>query len=463
MAASPTSMRTFLMIWAGQTVSRFGTYMTAYTLFNFWVWEQTGRATEIALVDFTGVIGAVLALFFGGALVDRFNRKRIMIAADSLAAFGTLAYLILYLNGSLQIWHLAVGSIFTFFFGELHGLAFISATTLIVPRDQYSRAGSLRWLSHYGALILSPPLAATLYKSVGLPAILLFDMITVGAAVLAVALIHIPQPPTTAAGRESRENPLTEIIYGFKYIWRSPSLRAFVILMGVFSFFHDAGESVHTAIILGRTDNDFGLVSLVGTAAGLGGLLGAVVMTTWGGPKRKIHAWLFGTIGAGLAKLTFSLGRGGNIWIPAQFSSSFNFPIRGGSKEAILLAKIEPDVQGRYFGAEQVAVFVMGGIARLLAGPLSDNLLVPAMLPGGALAGALGGIFGTGPGAGYSVLYFCTSFSMIVIGVTGWLLPALRQIEERLPDHDAAASVAPDPMLETPLAESGNHYAPTSP
>ncbi|MBC8171857.1 MAG: MFS transporter [Anaerolineae bacterium] len=453
MVAAPTSMRTFMKIWVGQTVSRFGTYMTAYTLFNFWVWEQTGRATEIALVDFTGVIGAVLALFFGGALVDRFNRKRIMIAADALAAFGTLAYLILYLNGSLQIWHLAIGSIFTFFFGELHGLAFISATTLIVPRDQYSRAGSLRFLTHYGALILSPPLAAILYKSVGLPAILLFDMVTVGAAVLTVAFIQIPQPPETAAGRESRQHPITEIIYGFRYIWRSPSLRTFVLLMGLFSFAHDAGESVHTAMILGRTANDFGLVSLVGTAAGLGGLAGAILMTTWGGPKRKIRAWLLGTMGAGLAKLTFSLGRGGSIWLPAQFGSSFNFPVRGGSKEAILLAKVEPDVQGRYFGAEQIVVFVLGGIARLIAGPLSDGFLVPAMLPGGVLAGVLGGVFGTGPGVGYSVLYFCTSFSMIVIGLSGWFLPALRQIEERLPDHDAAAQAAAlEPALEVSAA-----------
>ncbi|HEX2619608.1 MAG TPA: MFS transporter, partial [Phototrophicaceae bacterium] len=412
MTESPASMRVFMRIWVGQTASRFGTYMTVYTLFNFWVWEKTGRATEIALIDFMGVIGAVLALFFGGALVDRYSRKTIMIAADSLAAGVTLVYLMLYLTGSLQIWHLAMGSIFSYFFGELHGLAFVSATTMIVPRDQYACAGSLRFLTHYGAIILSPPLAAMLYGTVGLPAIMVIDMLTVIVAVTTVAFVHIPLPPESAAGRESRRHPLIEIVYGFRYIWRSSSLRTFVILMGLFSFFHDAGESVYTAIVLGRTNQSFFLLSVTGTVAGLGGLLGAIWMTTRGGPKRKIHGWLFGTLGAGLAKLTFSLGRGAVIWLPAQFASSFNFPIRGGCKEAILLAKIEPDVQGRYFGAEQVVVFFFGGVARLIAGPLSDNLLVPAMLPGGALSGVLGGIFGTGPGVGYSVLYFCTSFSM---------------------------------------------------
>ncbi|MBC8100460.1 MAG: MFS transporter [Armatimonadetes bacterium] len=431
----PANMRLFLFIWSGQTASRFGSYITAYALDEFWVWEQTGVASTSATIGVMSLLGAVLAALFGGTLVDRLPRKTVMIVSDIMAALGTVVYLLLFLNGTLQVWHLYIGAAVVYFFAELHGLAFLAATTMLVPRNQYARAGSLRFLTHYGALILAGPLAALLYRSSGLGVIMLIDLATVTLAVGTTLLVKIPDPIQSGAGIASRATRWKEISYGFRLIRRTPSLLTFVVVMALFTYAHDGGEAVYNALVLSRTGNDFGVIGAVGMAAGLGGLLGALLMTAWGGPRRKIIGWLLATLSAGLAKLTFSQGRSVVPWFAAQFWSSVNFPIRGGLKEGLLLAKITPDVQGRYFGAELVIMYCVGVLARLTIAPFADAVLEPAMQTGGALVSIFGGVFGVGAGAGYAVTYAFTSLGIIVSALVGLLLPGLRQLDTRVPDY----------------------------
>jgi hypothetical protein len=182
-------------------------------------------------------------------------------------------------------------------------------------------------------------------------------------------------------------------------------------------------------MILARTGNDAKVLASLASAAGIGGVLGALLVSAWGGTKRRIHGMLIGTIGAGLSKTAFGLGQMLLIWIPAQFCSSLNFPLLGSSSDAIWLTQIKPDVQGRVFAARRVSILVASTIGYLIAGPLADYVFEPAMIPGNSLATIFGGIFGTGKGAGMTLLYVISSLGLLLVGLSGYAFRVLREID----------------------------------
>jgi hypothetical protein len=147
---------------------------------------------------------------------------------------------------------------------------------------------------------------------------------------------------------------------------------------------------------------------------------------------------LLGFIGAGISKTAFGFGQAPIVWVPAQFCSSFHFPLLGSHQTAIWLAKVAPATQGRVFAAKSLVLQVVSAIATLIAGPLADRLFEPAMMPGGVLAPLFGGMFGTGAGAGMALLYVLSSACLLLVGVGGYALPALRGVEDSVTDSDAA-------------------------
>jgi MFS transporter, DHA3 family, macrolide efflux protein len=152
--------------------------------------------------------------------------------------------------------------------------------------------------------------------------------------------------------------------------------------------------------------------------------------------KNKIKGVLLGIIGVGLTKIVFGLGRTMWVWIPPQFLCSLSFTLSGSSDNAIWLAKVSPNVQGRVFAARSLLLQLASATAVLIAGPLADNVFVPAFAQRGGLVGILEGIFGTGTGGGMAMLYVICAVCMFLVGLVGFSFPLLRDLEKTIPDHD---------------------------
>lgn len=429
-------MRTFLRIWAGQTISQIGSRMTFFAL-TLWAWDRTERATDISLIIFFSILPGVFVAPIAGLLVDRWNRKTLMLGSDTAAGLSTLALLILYSTGHLEVWHLYVTSAFNMAFSQLQGIAFLASISMLVPHEQYTRVSGLRFVTFYGASIIGPALAGILYYEIKLPGILLIDLLTLSIALTTLTFAKIPKATETEIGRASRKNWWTEITYGFRYLRMRPSLFGLSLIAVSFWLVHDIGHAVYAPMILARSGNSARTLAAIGSATGIGGVIGAIFMSTWGGGRfRRIHPFLLGTIGAGIAKTIFGLGHSLAIWLPAQMSSSFNFPVRGGAIDGIWMSKVEPDLQGRLFAFSEFMTGVVASTGVLIAGPLADHLFEPAMQPGGSLAGVFGWLVGTEKGAGMAVIYISMSLLMIVIGLIGYLLPMIRNVESQVPDFN---------------------------
>ena len=432
-------MAAFSIIWVGQVVSLLGTAMGQFAL-TLWAYGVTGRATPLALIGFFFVTPMVVLGPFVGTLVDRSNRRLMMMLSDLAAALNTALILILYATGSLQIWHLYVTATVAGVFQGFQWPAYSAAITLMLPKRHYGRANSLLDMGGAASGVFAPLLAGALIGPIGLVGILIADLASAAVAIATLLFAHIPRPPRAEAGRAGMGSFLKETAYGFRYIVARPSLLGLQTVFMVGNFLHTLGRSVSAPMILGRSGNNELVFGSVQSAGAIGGVAGGLVMVAWGGPKRRVHGVLLSWLGAGLlGQTTLGLGQTLPVWIVGIFLWAFFAPIISGSNQAIWQAKVAPDVQGRVFATRRLIAWLVTPIGQLLAGPLADRVLEPAMARGGSLAGSLGWLVGTGSGAGIGLLHVLTGLLIALAGAGAYLFPAIRDAEDRLPDHAAVA------------------------
>lgn len=442
----PKGMTAFIIVAIGQAISLIGSGMTGFAIV-FWAWQETGQATALALAGFFSFAPVVLISPFAGALVDRLNRKLVMALSDLAAGLSTILLLLLYLSDSLQIWHLYALGAFSGVFQAFQWPAFSAAISVMLPKEQYARANGILQLAQAGAGILAPGLAGALLGFLGLSWVFIIDIITFSFAVGALLIIHVPQPKVTAEGLESRGSLWKEAGYGFKYIWERKSLFWVQMVFFFINLTATFGFTVMAAMILARTANDTLVLGSVQSAGAIGGVIGGLLLSIWGGPKRRIHGVLLGMIASSILNTTLmGLGRSLIIWASAAFLGSMILPILNGSNQAIWQAKVPPDLQGRVFSVRRLIAQITAPVAMLMAGPLADYVFEPAMVPGGALVPIFGNLVGTGAGAGMAVMFLISGFLGVLVGLGGYLFPLIRNVEELLPDHDQM------PALQTEAA-----------
>ncbi|MCB8954473.1 MAG: MFS transporter [Ardenticatenales bacterium] len=436
-------MRSFMVMWVGQFVSLIGSAMTGFAI-PIYIFGQTERVRELALLGLAFMLPLILVSPTAGALVDRSNRKFMMMISDLAAGMTTVAVLILVSLGRLEIWHLYITNAINGTFQAFQWPAYSAAISMMVPKEQYGRASGLMGLAENGSGIFAPLLAGALLAVIKLQGILLIDILTFIFAVGTLLFIHVPQPPRTVEGQEGQGSLLRESAYGFQYILKRPSLLGLQLIFLFGNFVASLAFTTLAAMILYRTNQDARIYGLVSSAGAAGGVVGGLIMSAWGGPKRRVHGVLFGWFLSGLVGMTLlGLGQAWPVWAVALFLGALLIPIINGSNQAIWQSKVAPDVQGRVFSVRRLIAWATNPLAQLAAIPLADAILEPAMREGGSLANTFGWLVGTGPGAGTALIFVFGGLIAAAIGLSGYLVPAIRNAESILPDHDQLERVAP--------------------
>ncbi len=283
-------MRSFIILWFGQVFSLLGTNLSGFAL-TVWAYEVTGSATVLAMVSFFLVTPMLIISPLAGALVDRLNRKLMMMVSDLASGLATSALLALFLTGRLQVWHLYISSAFIGTFQSFQWPAYSAAISTMVPKEQYGRANGLISFAETGTDIIAPILAAGLLGMIGLGGVLAADLATLTLAVCTLLIIRIPQPKVTRLGQESRGSLWKESFFGFKYILERPGLLGLQIVFLVGNFFSTIAYTMMTPMILARTGNNELLLGTVSSIGALGGLVGGALMSAWGGAKKRSTAF----------------------------------------------------------------------------------------------------------------------------------------------------------------------------
>jgi MFS family permease len=427
----------FTIVWVGQIVSLLGTSMTGFAL-TIWAYETTGSATALALVGFFFVTPMVIFSPIAGAIVDRHDRKLMMMLSDLASGLATIGILILYSTGYLQIWHLYVSAFIQGIFQTFQWPAYSAAISVMIPKEQYGRANGMLSLAETGSNIFAPLLAGALIGVIGLSGILTIDIITFVFAIGALLMIHIPKPKISSEGRAAQGSIWKEAAYGFRYILKRPSLLGLQSVFMLGNFFVSIPMAILAAMILASTNQNELIFGSVSSAGAIGGVVGGLAMSAWGGPKRRIHGVLAGwAISSLLGTVLMGLGNSLPVWAAASFLGVFFIPIINGSNQAIWQSKVSPDLQGRVFSIRRLIAWFVNPAAMLVAGPLADKVFEPAMQSDTALSAVFGGLVGTGPGAGMSLIFIFTGLMAMMVGIAGYFIPVIRDVETILPDHDS--------------------------
>jgi MFS family permease len=191
-------------------------------------------------------------------------------------------------------------------------------------------------------------------------------------------------------------------------------------------------------MIMSRTGNDVVIMGGVQSAFGVGGVVGGLLLSAWGGPKRRVNGVLLGMAGSSLLGVTLlGIGRTPIVWMVAAFLGMFFMPFSNGGNQAIWQSKVPPEYQGRVFSTRGLIATISTPISMVIAGPLADNVMTPAMMPGGPLAPIFGWLVGVGPGAGIALIFVIVGIIGTAAALIGYAFSDIRDVEKKVPDHDA--------------------------
>ena len=440
----PAGMTGFIIVWIGQIISILASGMSGFGL-SIWMFQKTQSATAMGLMQVSFILPFLLLSPIAGVMVDRYNRKLMMMISDFAAVTATFAILILQATGHLQFWHLYVANVLYGLGNTFQWPAYSAAISTMVPKEQYGRANGLMSLLEAGPGVLAPILAGVVLatsKVHGLTIILAIDVVTFFIALGALLIVHVPQPEKTVEGQKEKGSIWKEAAYGFTYIFKRPSLLGLQMIFFFGNLFAGIGFTVFAPMILLRTGNDSVIFGSVNSAMAIGGVAGGLIMSAWGGFKKRTHGVLAGWIMAGIFTAIFGFGTSLAFWIPFIVAQALVSPLINSSNQSIWQAKVAPDIQGRVFSARRLIAWFTQPIAPIIAGVMADQWLEPSMTSGTSkLASTFSSWVGSGPGSGMALLLIFCGLASALVGATGYFLPFIRNAESTLPDHDQLQKV----------------------
>ena len=424
-------VRTFAIVWFGQVISFIGSGMTSFVL-GVWVYQTTGSITQFALISLFTILPRVALGPLAGALVDRWDRRQVMILSDAGGGLSILAIASLLLAGRLETWHIFLAVFMSGLFDTLRWPALTAATTQLVPKEHFGRASGMLQIVGAGTLLVSPLVAGALIGTIGLQGVILIDFATFLFAVFSLLIIRIPRPETTAEGRAGKGSLLHESTYGWKYITARSGLFALLVFLSIANFLIEMNAVLFTPLIL-----SFSSTAALGMAMSLGGigyLVGSIIMSVWGGTQRRINTVIVSMLLVGFFMALIGLRPSIPLVTVSLFLCLVCYPITVSSNQAIWQSKVAPDVQGRVFAVRGAFILATPLLAYLVTGPLADRVFEPLLRAGGPLAGNVGQIIGVGQGRGTGLLFISAGLFLVLVSVIGYLYPRLRRVEDELPD-----------------------------
>jgi len=439
----PQGFKAFVIVWSGQIVSILASGMTGFAL-SIWTFQKTGSVTAMGAVQVFYLVPFLLVSPLAGALIDRHSRKLMMATSDLVAVVGTAFIMAMNAFGQLELWHLFLAASLNGLGNSFQWPAYSAAVSVMLPKEQYSRANGMLGLMESAPNILAPILAGTILPLIGLGGILAVDLASFFVALLALSTVSIPNPPRTAEGQASKGSLFKEAAYGFKYIFARPGLRNLQLVFLGINLFSSMGITLIAPMVLARTGTDAASLGIVQACMSAGAVAGGIIMSVWKGFDRKVTGLGIGLVGIGLLGTTpFGLGPSMVLWAATAVSGGIFSAMANSSSQVIWQSKVAPDVQGRVFASRRIISWLTTPVAPLLAGLLADTVLEPAAASGnGSIAVAILAVSGSGTGSGMAFALFLCGLATAAVGVFAFVLPSVRNVEADLPDQPESTAAS---------------------
>ncbi|MDH5505877.1 MAG: MFS transporter [Anaerolineae bacterium] len=362
----------FFTIWTGQMLSLLGSQLVQFALI-WYLTEQTGSAKVLATASLVGLLPGVFLGPLIGTLVDRWNRRRILIVADTLIALATVILAVMFALGSIQLWHIYMMMFFRAVGGSFHHSAMGSSTSLMVPKEHLTRIQGINQTLNGGLNLISAPLGALLLQVLPMQGILAIDVVSALFAIVPLFFIAIPQPERTESGESQKTSVMQDLQAGFRYVLAWPGLLIILAMAMTINLLLHPASSLMPLLVTKHFAGGVGELAKLEVAFGIGVIIGGLGLGVWGGFKNRAATSMFGLVGLGIGFLILGMAPA-SMFIVALGGSVFAgimIPITNGAIGAILQGSVNPDMQGRVFTLVSSAAMAASPIGLIMAAPIA--------------------------------------------------------------------------------------------
>ncbi|MFJ6575158.1 amino acid adenylation domain-containing protein [Streptomyces sp. NPDC091368] len=425
------TMGRFLTIATGQQLSMIGSALTEFAL-PIWLYLQTGSLFQLGLLAAFGLVPSVVVAPLAGAIVDRGDRRRVMLWGDVAAGLTQAVLLALYLCGGLRIWHTYVLISVLSAALAFQRVAWGSAVPQLVPKRFLGRANGVVQMALGLAQFLVPLIAVGILHLIGLGGILVFDVVSYVLATGVTLAVRFPD--AMAAGR--RESVGAEIRAGFRRALGSRHFRAMLFWFAALNVFLSPLFLLVTPLVLSFSST--ASAGWVSTAAGLGAVLGGLTLLIWGGPRRmRLRGVLIATLGLAAACVVTGLRPSVTVVAVGAFGMTYGLALLNGIYATVVQTKVPMRFHGRVIAVNTMVAWSTLPVGFALVAPMGPELLQPLMDEGGALAPTVGALIGTGEGRGIGLLYLVFGLAMAALVLISFCIPVLARFDREVPDAES--------------------------
>ena len=404
------NLKDFYILWSTQSLSQLGSAITAFAL-TLWLYEKTGSALSTASLRICTYAPYVVMSIFAGAISDKFDKKRIMLICDLLAALSTVAVFVLYKTDLLSVWHLYLINAISGLMNTVQQPASEVAYTMIIPKEYYQKTGGLQSLSRSLITIGNPVIASAVYGFAGLDAAIAVDLCTFVIAF--VSLAFFVKIPKISSEEEKSENVLSLAKEGLKYLKENPMILYVILFMAGVNFVASAFDAVLPAFILPNPRGGNFILGIVTSCSGIAMVAGSIIATFMPKPKDRIKViYLSMLFSLGTENFLLAFSRLPVLWCIGQILGWIFVPVMSTNQNVIMKNTIPAKLQGRVYACRNTLQFFTIPIGLMFGGFMVDEVCEPIMKGNAEI---LHFLFGNGKGSGAALMMF-------ILGVLGTVM-----------------------------------------
>lgn len=373
-ATGAQSMTRFWVIFGGQAFSLFGSRLVQFAIV-WWITSSIGSASALAFASIMAVLPQVFLGPFAGVLVDRWDKRVVMMVSDLFVAALVLVLAFLYATGTVQIWHIYVIMFFRSLSGAFQWPAMQTTTSLMVPKEHLSRVAGFNQALMGMANILAPPMGALLLEFLPMESVLYIDVATAALAVAPLLVTRIPQVRVEGGQAFGVRSVLGNLRDGMLFIWNWKGLRLIMGMSMTINFLMSPAFSLLPLLVTKHFGGGALELAWIQSAGGLGMILGGLALGVWGGFKKRIVTAMIAVILAGVFVMILGLTPPELILlaVASMFLFSFANSVANSIFMAAMQAIVPPEIQGRVFTLIGSLSAGMVPLGLAIAGPVADS------------------------------------------------------------------------------------------
>ncbi|SHN59485.1 MFS transporter [Desulfitobacterium chlororespirans] len=421
---SEKSFGKFMLLWSGEFISAVGGGLTAFGL-GVYVFEQTGKASALALVTLLAFMPSLLLSAPAGVLADRYDRRLLMALGDSLSALGPIFILVCMLQGEVRLWQICLGVTISSVFSALLEPAYKATVTDLLTEEQYVKASGLVQVAGSAKYLISPIIAGFLLIVSDIKLLLVIDICTFLVTVTTILMVR---SGLAAKKQEQVHSFVREFREGWGAVSGNRGVLVLILMGTLITFFLGFVQTLFTPVILAFADSS--VLGTVETIAASGMLVTSVLIGILPIKKGYVKILSCSLFGAGVFMAAFGLGENIILIAVSGFFFFAMLPLANTSLDFLIRTNINNELQGRAW--RLIGVISQFGyiIAYGISGVLADYVFTPLLLEGGLLAGSVGRVLGTGSGRGTGLLIICAGVLLCVTAVILYQLKSVKSLDK---------------------------------